>query len=201
MSRFTIELLNAEISELLKTTCHNKEDIELLKKKFENMLQKSSKHNGQADLSSFLQVLELQENSVFGKYLFERIDTNQDGTLGFFEFIHGVDGFKSKSFKDKIKAYFNLFSTKDHRISKSQIMKLAKDLLGSFKGIHLSEDFFLSMMDRSSEQDFSEINSNDDSPKKGRDRLADSLRLKDAEEEFVSLDEFYDHFLTVFPLL
>lgn len=88
--------------------------------------------DGTVSFEAFCKCLRMRSDSSFTRHLFRYLDQNEDGNLGFFEFIGGLDGFVNMDFKQKLKSYFELFCDENRFIKRSKTIKITKDVLGSF---------------------------------------------------------------------
>ena len=114
MKPVTFKLRKEEEDEFLRTTSHTKEEIASLKSNFEKMTNPESESIGSITLDHFNRQLGLKENSEFAKFLFKKLDGNENGTLEFFEYMYQTDGLENPDFKERFKAYFRLFSDEHH---------------------------------------------------------------------------------------
>lgn len=146
----------------------------------------------------------MSKTSPFAKMLFEWLDLNQNSTISFFELIYGLDGLNSLDFKERFKALFELYSNENHRIPKARLLKFSKDVPKHFAGVVLPKDFVLQTGTKvsmeegdSTSQDKVSIASQRDMRRKASHVIMSRREVSDD----VGVDEFYDNFAKIFPLI
>jgi Ca2+-binding EF-hand superfamily protein len=189
-----VVLTKGEIDEFLLTTSFEKDEILALRDSFAKM-QSDPIVCGKVCLQEFAKFLKMKDESLFAKKLFEKLDMNKDSYLTFFDLMTTIDSFHQKEFKTKLKFYYETFCESDKQISKAKMVKMSKEIVSQFNQVVLPDDFILNMAKspeiiKSSQplQRRGSVNSND-------------VEEGDKETEVISLDEFFDHFEKVFPVL
>ena len=193
-SRVTLTLTNPEIQELLLTTSFNKDELLNIKRSFE-VMQSEPQVVGKVSFKEFCTYLEVKEESVIGRKLFDKLDSNHDGLLTYFDLVYSLDCMHQKQFKPKLKFYFELLCENDKQISRAKLLKLSKELVGCFPQVVLPEEFIL---EGSKNQELKPLMA------PGQVRR-NSSNIHEAEDftldEVVTLDNFFDHFEGIFGAL
>lgn len=132
-------LSNEEISECVKTSHFDEDEIKKLHKKFK-IIAESQIRDGIINMGEFQQALGV-ESRGFAERLFNAFDKDKTMTLEFKEFVHSLSAMCPKANLDeKARFIFNVYdNNKSGDISRDELREILQYSLAENKSVHLSQ--------------------------------------------------------------
>jgi Ca2+-binding EF-hand superfamily protein len=199
MNTVKINLTESEKKEFLESTGFDRNQLEIILQKFVDMLNQMGGGTGKVDCPAFCKYFEFKPDSFIAKKIFDKLDTNEDGFLTFFDLMGSLHNLYQDNMKVKLKFYYELFCDENKVISRAKMLKIGQEICSQFPHLALPDDFLLNLTTAKKTRvlvqkpaKFGGVQTN----------VAESgIEETKFQDDSVTLDEFFDDFEKIYYAL